>query len=98
MSKKKDAQLERIAKNEAILDEGTALVQRLEDAVEALKAFGPSLKALETYYTGKDWKRDSADDAAGLLPPELKRGVLSEDAVYDLLCDYDRLRKAFEEE
>ena len=42
-------------------------------------------KELEDYYTGADWKRDFADDEAGLLPKELRRGVLSEDGIWDAL-------------
>lgn len=34
---------------------------------------------------------DFTSDAAGRLPRDLKRGVLSEDAVYDLLTDNNRL-------
>ena len=37
--------------------------------------------------------RDYEADEAGKLPADLKRGVLSEDAVYDLLSDYDALEK-----
>lgn len=37
--------------------------------------------------------RDFEDDSAGKLPRDLRRGVLSEDAVYDLLTDHDRLLK-----
>jgi GNAT superfamily N-acetyltransferase len=51
----------------------------------------PELKKLadelEAYYTGSAWKRDFAADEAGLLPRELRRGVLSEDGIYDLLED-----------
>ncbi len=43
---------------------------------------------LEQYYTGGQWQKDFADDEAGKLPEELKRGVLSEDAVYDLITDH----------
>ena len=32
-------------------------------------------------------------DESGLLPKELKRGVLSEDAVYDLLEEAEELEK-----
>ena len=49
------------------------------------------LRELETYYTGEDWKQDFADDEAGLLPSDLKRGVLSEDGLYDLLEEYGQL-------
>lgn len=40
---------------------------------------------LEAYYTGEDWRFDFGLDEAGLLPANLKRGVLSEDGIYNLL-------------
>ena len=43
------------------------------------------LKALSDYYSSSAWKRDYAADEAGLLPKDLKRGVLSEDGIYALL-------------
>ena len=42
------------------------------------------LKALSKYYSSDAWKRDFAADEAGLLPKDLKRGVLSEDGIYAL--------------
>lgn len=49
----------------------------------------PELKELETYYTSPEWKEDYEADEAGLLPEGLKRGVLSQDGISDLL---DRFR------
>ncbi|MCR4595926.1 MAG: DUF4298 domain-containing protein, partial [Lachnospiraceae bacterium] len=43
------------------------------------------LVQLETYYTSPDWRSDYELDEAGLLPAYLKRGVLSEDGVYNLM-------------
>ena len=43
------------------------------------------LRELSGYYGSAAWKRDFAADEAGLLPDGLKRGVLSEDGIYDLL-------------
>ena len=43
------------------------------------------LRQLSEYYGSAAWKRDLAADEAGLLPKELKRGVLSQDGLYDLL-------------
>ena len=34
------------------------------------------------------WKKDFAADEAGLLPQGLKRGVLSEDGIYNILQIY----------
>ncbi len=43
------------------------------------------LGKLSAYYSSDAWKRDYAADEAGLLPKDLKRGVLSEDGIYNLL-------------
>ena len=43
------------------------------------------LRQLSDYYSSPEWKRDYAADEAGLLPNDLKRGVLSEDGIYNLL-------------
>ena len=40
---------------------------------------------LEEYYTSQQWKDDFAMDEAGEFPDKLKRGVLSEDGIYNLL-------------
>lgn len=47
---------------------------------------------LESYYTSGDWMTDFEADEAGLLPKDMKRGVLSEDGLNDLLDAF----KAFE--
>ena len=39
------------------------------------------------YYESGQWQDDYMCDERGELPKELKRGVLSQDAVYDLLCE-----------
>ena len=67
--------------------------EKLMDTAEKLKN-GTSQKKkalaeLEKYYTSDAWKQDFAADEAGLLPKELKRGVLSEDGVYNLLSKAD---------
>lgn len=55
------------------------MMQHAEDGSPEL------LGKLSDYYGSPAWKRDLAADEAGLLPKELKRGVLSEDGIYDLL-------------
>ena len=42
-------------------------------------------RILAEYYASDEWKQDFADDEAGLLPKDLKRGVLSEDGIWNLL-------------
>ena len=43
------------------------------------------LALLEAYYTSGEWREDYEADERGEFPPDLKRGVLSQDALYDLL-------------
>ena len=58
--------------------------ERLFDAAAA--AHDPeALALLERYCTSGDWREDYEADERGELPPDLKRGVLSQDALYDLL-------------
>lgn len=58
--------------------------ERLYD--EAMARPDPEkLKLLEEYYTSGAWREDYEADERGEFPPGLKRGVLSQDALYDLL-------------
>ena len=43
------------------------------------------LRILEDYYENGLWRMDYETDEKGLLPRGLKRGVLSQDGLYDLL-------------
>ena len=47
---------------------------------------------LETYYTGPLWKADLAIDEEYNLT-DIKRGVLSEDGIYNLLEQYKEKRE-----
>ena len=48
---------------------------------------------LSKYYGSESWKQDFAADETGKLPPDLKRGVLSEDGIWNLLSDYRDIQK-----
>ena len=43
-----------------------------------------AIRILSEYYESDEWKQDFADDEAGLLPKDLKRGVLSEDGIWNI--------------
>ncbi|MBQ4046943.1 MAG: DUF4298 domain-containing protein [Clostridia bacterium] len=79
-----DEQIARIAHMEQILN-------KAEEAIKTLFELHPQIEELSAYYGSKDWFADYDADRAGLLPKDLKRGVLSEDAVYDLLAQYRKL-------
>ncbi len=81
-------QLERIAEMEERLNRAAAALKDLDAALGLLAGLREDAAALAEYYEGPLWRADFEADERGLLPPELRRGVLSEDAVYDFLEDY----------
>ena len=80
-------QIERIKQMELHLDRASSAVMQLSAALDNYIDVQESISVLDEYYSSDDWKQDYADDEAGLLPPNLRRGVLSEDAVWNLLSD-----------
>ena len=56
-----------------------ALVAIMDGSADSLKAIKEEVAELSKYYGSELWKLDFAADEAGNLPPDLKRGVLSED-------------------
>jgi hypothetical protein len=83
--------IDRIKEMEAILDAGTAAIADLQAALARYEALKPDLERLSAYYGSPLWRGDFEADEAGNLPKDLKRGVLSEDAVYDLLTEVQAL-------
>ena len=94
-------QTERIEKMEALLNETRKVTDNFDKALEAYEKIQKKLDRLENYYTGPNWMKDFEDHENGKFPKSLKCGVLSEDAVYDLLTDREdllsRMRKLTED-
>ena len=92
-------QIARIQQMEQHLDRASAAVMELSAALDKYQEVQESLSALNVYYGSEDWQKDFAADEAGLLPRDLKRGVLSEDGIWNLLSDVSelnlRIRKFF---
>lgn len=80
-------QLARIRKMERRLNRASAAVKRLEAALDKWEDAQEAIAALNEYYGSDLWKQDLADDEAGRLPADLKRGVLSEDGIWNLITD-----------
>lgn len=70
---------------EAVLDQYEAVRIQYEGARIQYEGVWEDISALEAYYGSKEWKQDYHSDEMGLLPPDLKRGVLSEDGIWNLL-------------
>lgn len=84
-------QIQRITQMEDYLNQSAAVVNALAQALEDYLAIQPQLQALSDYYGSSQWHADRADDEAGRLPSELRRGVLSEDGAYNVLMDHRQL-------
>lgn len=65
--------IERVEKYERLFDEAT------------VRPDEEKLRLLDAYYTSGEWREDYEADERGEFPPDMKRGVLSQDALYDLL-------------
>jgi hypothetical protein len=89
-------QTERIRQMEQRLNRASAAVMEMSAALEIYIEAQESVTILNEYYGSEDWKSDFAADEAGLLPSGLKRGVLSEDAVWNMLSDCRELDKRME--
>ena len=72
-------------KMEAIYQKATTTLKALEANIFELQHMQDDLQKLSDYYGNKQWRKDFEADEQGLYPEDLKRGVLSEDGVYNLL-------------
>ena len=90
-------QIERIKTMEQHLDRASQAVMRLSAALDDYAEAQEALHQLNTYYGSDEWKQDFADDEAGLLPNDLKRGVLSEDGIWNVLTDSGNLNSRIKE-
>lgn len=84
--------LQRIRKMEQHLVRAASALKRLSSALDKYEEAKADIAALASYYGSNDWKQDFAADEAGLLPKNLKRGVLSEDGIWNLLEEHRELQ------
>ena len=89
-------QIERIEHMEQNLEHAKHALRELNYALDEYEAVQEALHELDTYYGSDTWKQDFADEEQDRLPKSLKRGVLSEDAIWDVLEDYRNLKERLE--
>ena len=94
---KQQEQITRIRQMERRLNTALAAVKRLSTALDKWEAAQEAIAALDEYYGSDVWRQDLADDEAGLLPEGLKRGVLSEDGIWNMLSAYRELNERLQE-
>ena len=85
-------QIARIRHMEQLFDLAKESMEEVMMSLETYEKAQKAIAVLSEYYGSKEWKQDYADDEAGLLPKDLKRGVLSEDGIWNLLSDWQETK------
>jgi len=79
-----------------MIHEATERIRQMEQCFDILQKESPAaiienetlkemLRVLTEYYEGGQWLQDYELDEKGIIPQDLKRGVLSQDAIYNFL-------------
>ena len=77
--------IERIQHMEQLFDQLQQAFANDPASIQNDTACKENLSILLQYYENGSWLQDYELDEQGLLPASLKRGVLSQDSVYDFL-------------
>lgn len=93
------ARIKRISEMEDRFDKVTSILGELDKVLREYEDVKDDLDSLKDYMGSGEWQEDYKADEAGKVPADLKRGVLSEDGLYNLLHDADvilgRAQKVF---
>lgn len=82
------ANIENISKMEKILDDSLSLIDDMISLKTRLDEHMNAYQELNEYYYSEDREQDLEADDKGLLPADLKRGVLSEDGIWNMQESY----------
>ena len=77
----------RIKWMEQCMDEISEALKKCPESIMKNKEIRLKIIELENYQESGQWLLDYECDERGELPADLKRGILSEDMLYNLLCD-----------
>lgn len=86
-------QMERIGRMEQLFDFALEAIKEFPMSPDKYEEVEEVIATLADYYGSEQWKQDYADDEAGLLPANLKRGVLSEDGIWNLLSEWHEIKE-----
>ena len=79
----------RIKQMETYFDILIEAVSADKEAIEKDNTLQEYYQKLLQYYESPEWKSDYELDEKGLLPQDLKRGILSEDGFWNFLCEIE---------
>ena len=78
--------ISRINKMEEVFDELQLAFSKLNRDFLSNKKMKKKLNRLISYYENGKWLKDYQLDEQNKLPKNLKRGILSQDGIYNFLC------------
>ncbi|MDE6722183.1 MAG: DUF4298 domain-containing protein [Bacteroidaceae bacterium] len=84
-------QIERIKHMEKCLDRAAEAVMELSAALKKYAEAQEAIRELKDYLGSEEWKADFEADEEKRLPQDLKRGVLSEDGIWNMLEDVQQM-------
>lgn len=81
--------VDRILRMEQYMDEVSDALKNNPDVLKSNHALRKKVAILTNYMDSGQWLKDYEADERGELPKDLKRGVLSQDGLYNLLCEIE---------
>lgn len=92
MNEKMKRKIARIQQMEEYFDKISDVFYTKPERIKEDAEIQRMLQELERYFENGQWLADYESDERGELPKELKRGVLSEDGLYNLLCSVEEVK------
>ena len=87
----KNDKIKRVEEMEKIMDKSADIFRELNMVLDKLEENLSDYKKLDEYYSSENWFLDVEDFNNGILPQDLKCGVLSEDGAYNLFGENHEL-------
>ena len=79
----------RVNQMEQYMDEVAVMLKNNPDELTSNDELRKKVDSLTNYMDSGQWLADYEADERGELPRDLKRGVLSEDGLYNLICEVE---------
>ena len=84
--------MERIERMEDSYCRVRKVVDGIRSKLDRLDRLQDRIRELEAYQESGEWLKDFEAEERGEIPSDIPRGVLSEDALYDLLSDLESIK------
>ena len=94
MKEYKDA-AERVRAMSLAMERVKKAMEALDRDLDRLGRLEATVSDLDDYQRSGLWLQDFEADEAGAIPGSINRAVLSQDGLYNLLQDWDSLKKLF---